>query len=80
MLERYYQRSFKGLSDLIKDGKKQGVFQVDSPAFAATQIIALIDGIKVQLHLFGPKTDLGRMKKATKRFILNALGAREEGE
>jgi len=77
MLERYYQRSFKGLSDLIKKGKKQGVFQVDSPAFAATQIIAVIDGIKVQLHLFGPGTDMGKMKKATKNFILNALGAQK---
>ncbi len=80
MLERYYQRSLKWLSDLIRDGRRQGVFQVDSPAFAATQIIAVIDGIKVQLHLFGPKADLGGMKKATKQFILNALGAREEGE
>ena len=36
---------------------------------------AIIDGIKVQLHLFGNQTDLARMKRGTKRFVLNALRA-----
>ncbi len=76
LMEKYYRRSAEFLTDLIKEGKRQGLFHVDSPSAAAGQIIAIIDGIKVQLHLFGPETDLERMKKGTKRFVLNALRAR----
>ena len=76
LLEKYYRRSTRFLTDLIRDGKRQGLFTVESPSAAAGQIIAVIDGIKVQLHLFGPKTDLARMKRDTKKFVLNALGAR----
>ena len=76
LMEKYYRRSARFLTDLIKEGKRQGLFKVDSPSAAAGQIIAIIDGIKVQLHLFGPKTDLEKMKRATKKFVLNALGAR----
>jgi hypothetical protein len=59
----------------MKEGNREGLFKVDSPSAAAGQIIAIIDGIKVQLHLFGPETDLAKMRKDTKRFVLNALGA-----
>lgn len=76
LLEQYYRRSARFLTDLIKEGKRQGLFQVASPATAAGQIIAIIDGIKVQLHLFGPETDLERMKRATQEFVLNALRSR----
>jgi AcrR family transcriptional regulator len=75
LVEKFYRRSAVFLTDLIKEGKRQGLFQVDSPSAAAGQIIAVIDGIKVQLHLFGRETDLARMKRATKRFVLNALRA-----
>ena len=76
LLEEYYRRSARFLTDLIKEGKRQGLFHVDSPAAATSQLLAIIDGIKVQLHLFGPATDLQRMKRATKKFVLNALGTR----
>ena len=79
LMEKYYRRSAEFLTSLIKEGKRQGLFQVDSPSAAAGQIIAIIDGIKVQLHLFGPGTDLARMKRATKKFVLNALRARYTG-
>ena len=76
LMEKYYRRSTEFLTDLIKEGKRQGLFQVDSPSAVAGQIIAIIDGIKVQLHLFGPETDLPKMKRATRKFVLNALRAR----
>jgi AcrR family transcriptional regulator len=79
LMEKYYRRSAEFLTDLIKEGKRQGLFQVDSPSAAAGQIIAIIDGIKVQLHLFGRETDLARMKRATKKFVLNALRAQQPG-
>ena len=60
LMEKYYRRSTEFLTDLIKEGKRQGLFQVDSPSAAAGQIIAIIDGIKVQLHLFGRETDLAK--------------------
>jgi AcrR family transcriptional regulator len=75
LMEKYYRRSAEFLTKLIKEGKRQGLFQVDSPSAAAGQIIAIIDGIKVQLHLFGRETDLAKMKRGTKRFVLNALRA-----
>jgi AcrR family transcriptional regulator len=75
LMEKYYRRSAEFLTELIKEGKRQGLFHVDSPSAAAGQIIAIIDGIKVQLHLFGQETDLAKMKRGTKRFILNALRA-----
>jgi|GEM_PF-4196299 len=75
LIENYYRSSAAFLTELIKEGKRQGLFQVDSPTAAAGQIIAIIDGIKVQLHLFGKQTDLARMKRGTKRFVLNALRA-----
>ncbi len=73
LLDTYYRNSLKFLSDLIKEGKQQGVFHAESPAMAAAQIIAIIDGIKVQVHLFGPEIDFGRMKNACKKFIAKAL-------
>ena len=75
LMENYYRSSEEFLTELIKEGKRQGLFQVDSPTAAAGQIIAIIDGIKVQLHLFGDETDLTRMKRDTKKFVLNALRA-----
>jgi len=75
LMEQYYRRSAEFLTELIKEGKRQGLFHVDSPSAAAGQIIAIIDGIKVQLHLFGRETDLTKMKKGTKKFVLNALRA-----
>ncbi len=73
LLDSYYRNSLEWLTSLIKDGKKQGFFQVDSPAFAAAQIIAIIDGLKVQIHLFGDEVDLARMKVACNKFVLQAL-------
>ena len=73
IVDSYYRKSLDWLTDLIKEGKRQGLFQVDSPAFAAAHIIAIIDGLKVQLHLFGSELDLNRMKNSCKKFILNAL-------
>ncbi len=73
LLDSYYRKSLEWLTSLIKEGKRQGLFQVDSPSFAAAQIIAIIDGLKVQLHLFGAEVDLVRMKAACKKFILQAL-------
>ena len=75
LMENYYRSSAEFLTELIKEGKRQGLFHIDSPSAAAGQIIAIIDGIKVQLHLFGRETDLARMKRGTKRFVLNALRA-----
>ena len=75
LMETYYRSSTDFLTELIKEGKRQGFFDVESPAAAAGQIIAIIDGIKVQLHLFGKDMDLARMKRGTKRFVLNALRA-----
>ena len=76
LMEKYYRRSAEFLTRLIREGRRQGLFEVDAPSAAAGQIIAIIDGIKVQLHLFGPETDLAGLKRATKRFVLNALRAR----
>jgi DNA-binding transcriptional regulator YbjK len=75
LMEKYYRSSAEFLMELIKEGKRQGLFQVQSPSAAAGQIIAIIDGIKVQFHLFGKDTDLKKLKRGTKRFVLNALRA-----
>ena len=75
LIENYYRSSAEFLTELIKEGKRQGIFRVDSPSAAAVQILAIIDGIKVQLHLFRNQTDLARMQRGTKRFVLNALRA-----
>jgi len=75
LMESYYRSALDFLTRLIRDGKRQGVFQVDTPALAAAQIIALIDGIKVQAHLFGAAVDLTKMKRASRRFIEGALAA-----
>lgn len=75
LMETYYRSSTEFLTQLIREGKRQGLFDVDSATAAAGQIIAIIDGLKVQLHLFGDQIDLARMKRGTKRFVLNALQA-----
>jgi len=75
LLESYYRKSLKFLTNLIREGKKQGLFHVEAPAQAALNIIAIIDGIKVQLHLFGPEMDLKKTKNACRKFIERALGA-----
>lgn len=75
VLEPYYRNSIRFLTNLIREGKKQGFFHVDSPAYAAVHMIAVIDGIKVQVQLFGSEMDLMRMKAQCKKFVLKALGA-----
>lgn len=75
LMESYYRGALAFLTGLIRDGKRQGLFRVESPALAAAQIIALIDGIKVQAHLFGDAVDARRMKKACRQFIGRALAA-----
>ncbi len=73
LLDSYYRRSMEFITGLIKEGKDKGVFQVKSPAFAAAHIIAILDGLKVLLHLFESEFDLERMRAACKIFILRAL-------
>ncbi len=80
LLNRYYQKTLDWLTDLIEKGNQQGFFVVDNPEFAAAHVIAIIDGLKVQLHLFESEIDLDRMKATCRNFILNALQSYELGE
>ncbi len=77
LLKSYYRRSLKWAQKLIEQGVEQGVFRVEDPLGAAVQIIAIIDGVKVQQLLFGKKIDLARTRKACKEFVENALRAPE---
>ena len=73
LLHKYYRKSLDWLTNLIKKGKEQGIFKVENPAQVAVQIIAIIDGLKVQIHLFESEIDFKKTQNACKEFILNAL-------
>ena len=73
LMDAYYRKSLGWLTELIASGKQKGHFNVDAPALLAAHIIAIIDGLKVQLHLFGPEIDLDLMKDACKNMIIKAL-------
>ncbi len=75
LMESYYRNAIDFLTRWIRKGKKRGQFQVEAPAMAAAQIIAMIDGIKVQVHLFGAAFDMKKMKTACRKFVVKALEA-----
>lgn len=75
LLDEYYRKSLEWLTKLIKEGKEKGFFKVKDASFVAAQLIAIIDGLKVQIHLFQSDIDLKKMHSACREFILNALGA-----
>jgi len=75
LMASYYRNALEFLTRMIRDGKRQGLFRVESPALAAAQIIALIDGIKVQAHLFGAAVDMQKTKSACRTFVERALAA-----
>ncbi len=80
LLNKYYSNSLEWLVNLIEKGNKQGLFKVENPALTAIQIIAIIDGLKVQVHLFESEVDLDGLKDDCKNFILHALQANDTGE
>ncbi len=79
ILTAYYRASHTWMTSLIEKGNKTGIFDVDDPAGTATQIIALTDGLKVQVHILGADIDLERMRLACRDLVEKALGGPPQG-
>ncbi len=75
LLDAYYRLSTRWLTGLIQEGKDQGLFSVSDPEMAASQIVAVVDGLMVQINLFGPELDMDRLKRSCKEFVNQALNA-----
>jgi gluconate 5-dehydrogenase len=73
LLQSYYKNSLGWLENLIKDGNKTGHFNVANPIALATYIFAIIDGLKVQLHLLNMNKDMESMRPIFEKFIKQNL-------
>ncbi len=73
LLDKYYRKSLEWLTSLLDEGKQQGIFNVKDPANTASLIITIIDGFKVQIHLFESEINLKKMNSACKEFVTQAL-------
>ncbi len=73
LMQDYYRTSHKWLADLLEEGNKTGDFRVADPAATAAHFFAIIDGLKVQLHLLGMDQDLERFKSNYEKFIKQNL-------
>ncbi len=73
ILRGYYKNSLDWLVKLFEDGNASGQFNVDNPLALASFIFAVIDGLKVQVHLMDMERELETVKPVFTEYIKKHL-------